>query len=206
MIDCTKSEALLHNRFFSRRLCWNGNGFFSDSLVNLETGNEYCRGKGYEFAFAVNGEKIVSYSEPRLREVDGNMECRRDVPRFLGSEIKRVDEASEELSLRFSVENYGVAVKAVYRISSEIPGIVKHLEIVALQDDLCITELIFDTFDFYPGQFSDCDYFCGSDDAPLPLNFALEGSADIIRCHNAALGEGFLCGSAAPGPLRRFMG
>lgn len=206
MIDCTEDTALLHNRFLSRRFCWNENGFFSDSLVNLKTGNEYCRGKGYEFAFSVNGEKIVSYSEPRLREVDGNMECRKDVPRFLGSEARRMDETTEELILRFSVEKYGVAVKFSCRISSEIPGIVKQLEIEALKDDLCITELIFDTFNFYPGQFNDCDYFCGSDDAPLPLNFAVEGSADVIRCHNSALKEGFLCGSAAPGPLRRFMG
>ena len=104
MIDCTEDTALLHNRFLSRRFCWNENGFFSDSLVNLKTGNEYCRGKGYEFAFSVNGEKIVSYSEPRLREVDGNMECRKDVPRFLGSEARRMDETTEELILRFSVE------------------------------------------------------------------------------------------------------
>ncbi len=206
MIDCAGDAALLHNRFFSRRLCWNENGFFSDSLVNLKTGNEYCRAKGYEFAFAVNGEKITSYSEPRLREVDGNMECRRDVPRFLGLETARLNETMEELILRFSMEDSGVTVKVSYRISSEIPGIVKQLEIGAWKDELCITGLIFDTFDFYPGDFSDCDYFCGSDDAPLPLNFAVEGSADVIRCHNAVLEEGFLCGSAAPGPLRRFMG
>ena len=101
------------------------------------------------------------------------MECRKDVPRFLGSEARRMDETTEELILRFSVEKYGVAVKFSCRISSEIPGIVKQLEIEALKDDLCITELIFDTFNFYPGQFNDCDYFCGSDDAPLPLNFAV---------------------------------
>ena len=120
MIDCAGDAALLHNRFFSRRFCWNENGFFSDSLVNLKTGNEYCRGKGYEFAFSVNGEKIVSYSEPRLREVDGNMECRKDVPRFLGSEARRMDETTEELVLRFSVEKYGVAVKICLIVSDSL--------------------------------------------------------------------------------------
>lgn len=205
MIDGAKDAILLHNRFFSKRLRWNENGLFSDSLVNLKTGSEYCKGRGYEFSFAVNGRKIISYSEPMLHEADGNAKRHEAVPRFLDSAVRRIGEA-EELSLRFSRDDCGVVVKITYRISPEIPGVVKQLEIEALKDDLCITELIFDTFNFYPGRFRDCNYFCGSDDVPLPLNFAVEGTTDIIRCHNAALKEGFLCGSAAPGPLRRFMG
>ncbi len=206
MISRGTDSVLLHNRFFSRHLAWDANGFYSDSLVNKTTGTEYCRGKESEFSFRINGKKMPSWFEPRIREVDGNPEPRSNAPEFLEAEIRRPDENTEELRLHFALKHAPANVTISYRVFREIPGFVKQLEIEALEDDIRISELVFDSFCFYPGRPCDCDYYQGTDDTLLPVNFAVEGTTDIIRCHNPLLHEGFLCGSAAPGPLRRFLG
>ncbi len=189
----------LNNGCASRTLEVSGNGVRTTSIQNLMTGTEFILTPVREFAFSVNDVGFSSWSASQVREVDGNVTQATTAPVLLG---ERRTNGGIELDFALG----GLTVTLVYELHPGIAGMRKYLRFSNPgQDEVRLSNLIFDDTCIAPGHWSDCDFYAGNDDVPQSLCFTLEGSEDIIRCHNPKRREGWLMGSTAPGVLRYFM-
>ncbi|MBO4620483.1 MAG: alpha-galactosidase [Victivallales bacterium] len=204
MIQQLDNQLVLDNGLVRRVLTWNQNGFYTNSLCDLATGQEYVSAPLPEFNVTVNGVKLSSYSEARIREVDGEYEASKPLPKFLDCEVHQVH-AAEGATLHFALPVGGVELFITYWIWPELSGFVKSMEFKAGGQEAVLEHLDIDHLCCQPGLFRDCIVTTGSDDAPQPACFAIEGDTDILHLHNAKLQAGFLYGMAVPGPLRRIL-
>jgi len=204
MVQQFDNQIVLDNGRVRRVLTWNENGFYTSSLLETASGLEFVHSPQLEFSVKVNGEKIASYSEARIREVDGSVEARKPVPQFVDCEVHHVD-AAECATLHFALPVGGVELWISYWIWPELAGFVKCLKFRAGEQPTVLDCLDIDSVYCFPGQFRDCVVTTGADDQWQPTCFALEGETDLIHLHSAKLQAGFLYGMAIPGPLRRIL-
>ena len=189
----------LINGFIERILDVSEHGVRTVSLKDLNHNTEYIRTPVREYAFAVDDMLYSSYGETRVREVDGNREEFSLLPVFTA-----VRQESGSLELDF--DQGAVQVTLCYRIYPRLCGTRKHLVIRnRSKAAIHLSNLVFDDTSAAPGSFSTCDYYAGSNDRQLSVCFTLEGSEDIVRCHNPELNAGWIMGNSAPGILRYFL-
>ena len=200
MIQQLDNQLVLDNGLVRRVLTWNQNGFYTTSLRDVMTGQEFVNGLLPEFNVTVNGVKIASYSEARVREVDGEYEASKPLPKFLDCEMHQVN-AAEGATLHFVLPVGGVELYITYWIWPELSGFVKAMEFKAGDQEAVLEHLDIDHLCCQPGLFRDCIVTTGSDDAPQPACFAIEGETDILHLHNEKLQAGFLSGAVAAVPL-----
>ena len=172
MIQQLDHGLVLNNGLLHRELCWGESGFYTTALRDVVAGQEYVSATLPEFNVTVNGVKIASYSEARIREVDGEYEARKPIPHFLECEIRK-EGVSEVATLRFTLAETGVELRANYRIWPGVAGIVKWLEFQAGNQEAVLEHLDIDHLCCQPGLFRDCIVTTGSDDAPQPACFAI---------------------------------
>ena len=169
------------------------------SLKDLRYGTEYIHAPVREYAFAIDDTLYSSYGENRVREVDGNREEFNLLPVLT---VVRQDSGSLELDF----DQGAVQVTLCYRIYPRLCGTRKHLVIRnRSKAAIHLSNLVFDDTSAAPGSFSTCDYYAGSNDRQQSVCFTLEGSEDIVRCHNPELNAGWIMGNSAPGILRYFL-
>ena len=205
MIQIRDSQVILDNAQIHRALSWDENGFYTSAMRDVVTGQDYVTAPLPEFNVMVNGVKISSYSEARVREVDGEFEARKPLPRFLDAKLTKDEADGETVMLRFALPKSSVELRVFYTIYPGLSGFVKCLEFRAGNEPAVLENLDIDHLCCQPGLFRDCIVTTGTDDAPQPACFVNEGDADILHLHNAKLAAGFLYGMSIPGPLRRIL-
>ena len=169
------------------------------SLKDLRHDTEYIHAPVREYAFAIDDTLYSSYGENRVREVDGNREEFSLLP-----VLTAVRQNPDSLELEF--DQGPVRVTLCYRIYPGVCGTRKHLIIRnRSRSAVRLSNVVFDDTSAAPGSFSSCDYYAGSNDRPQSICFTLEGSDDIVRCHDPEQNAGWIMGSTAPGLLRYFL-
>ena len=189
----------LKNKSFTRVIEYGSNGIRTISLQD-DDNLEYIKTPCHEFAFSIDDERISSYSTTIIREVDGNKEENVNV-----LVVKEVEEFANGVNFYLELPKK-LAIKVTYLLLEDKPALRKYLEFTNLtSEDIKLTNLIFDDTAIAPGSFADCDLYAGTKDVKQSVCFTIEGSEDIIRCHNPYLDKGWIMGSSAPGLLRYYL-
>lgn len=192
-------QYILTNGIMERILEVSEHGVRTVSLKDLRHGTEYLHAPVREYAFSIDDTLYSSYGESRVREVDGNTEEFSMLPAFTA-----VRQDSSCLVLEF--DQGAVQVTLCYKIYPGLCGTRKHLIIRNHgKSAVRLSNVVFDDTSAAPGCFSSCDYYAGSNDQKQSICFMLEGSEDIVRCHNPERNAGWIMGSTAPGILRYFL-
>ena len=192
-------QYVLTNGDIERILEVSENGVRTISLKDLRNGTEYIHAPVREYAFSVDDTLYSSYGEKRVREVDGKTEEFSLLPAF---RAVRQDPACLELEF----EQGAVQVTLCYKIFPGLCGTRKHLVIRnRCKAPLRLSNLVFDDTAAAPGSFSACDYYASGNDVQQSVCFTLEGTEDVVRCHNPEENAGWIMGSTAPGILRYFL-
>ena len=200
-----KTEIIrIDNGLVERVLEVSPKGIRSLSIRNLITGMEYLRKPVNEFMFSANQRQICSFREGGVREVDGNREQTGCDVQFRSATL--LDPACDEKTLDVALTAEQLEIHLLYTVCEGIAGFRKKMTIRNTSGDaIRLERLIFDDTSACPGEWCDCDFFCGQDSHPQPLCFMHEGDEDILRCHNPKLNEGYFLGSTVPGVLRFFL-
>ncbi len=192
-------QYVLTNGVIERILEVSENGVRTISMKDLRHGAEYIHAPVREYAFSVDDTLYSSYGGKRLREVDGKTEEFSLLPVLCA-----VRQNSASLELEF--EQDAVRVTLCYKIFPGLCGTRKHLVIRNCgKSPLRLSNVVFDDTAAAPGSFSACDYYAGSNDVQQSVSFTLEGTEDLVRCHNPEENAGWIMGSTAPGILRYFL-
>ena len=185
----------LENNVFRRRFEISANGIRTVSFFDKRSNIEYVFKPVSEFMLAINDKLCFSYQSNSVREADGNCQTADTAV------CREIQKKSDGVEFICTVGNAEVMI--VYHIFDNIAGYRKHLKIRNnSHTEMQISNLIFDDTCVCPGSFADCDLYLGNDDVKQPLSFTIEGTEDIIRCHNTELDAGWIMGSNAPGILR----
>ena len=178
-------QYVLTNGTFARVLEVSEKGVRTVSLKDPRQEIEYIHTPIPEYFFAIDDRLSSSYQE--------------DAPPVFAA--ARQDPGSLELDF----DHGPVRVTLCCRIFPGLCGMRKHLVIRNCGESAVrLTNVVFDGPCVSPGDFSECDFYAGSEDRAKPPCFTLEGTDDMIRCHNPGLNAGWLLGSSAPGILRFF--
>ena len=192
-------QYVLTNGILERVLEVSEQGVRTISLKDLRHDAEYVRTPVREYAFAVDDTLYSSYGENHVREVDGNTEEFSLLPVL--TSVRQ-----DSMSLELVFDQGAVQVTLCYKIYAGLCGTRKHLVIRNRSvSTVRLSNVVFDDTSAAPGRFSSCDYYAGSDDRPQSICFTLEGSEDIVRCHDPELNAGWIMGNSAPGILRYFL-
>lgn len=192
-------QYILSNDLIERRFEISEYGIKCTSLKDLRNGMEFLRFPSGEFSLAVDDNTVSSYTSSKVRELDGNIENSGNIPQF--REARQTDNS---LEMDFTLGELSITI--CYKTYPGVCGYRKNLKIRNTGNKcLSLSCLQIDTTCAAPGAFGSCDFYAGNDDVKQSVCFTLEGSEDIIRCHNPELDAGWLAGSAVPGVLRFFL-
>lgn len=189
----------LANSKLSRTFEIGDNGIRTISLKDLTANRELAHHSLREYVFSVDDVCFSSWSESHVQEVDGNLTNASTAPRLL-------DIREQDHSLTITLAQGLLEVTLHYELLADAPGLRKSIVFTNRSDrTIRLSNLVFDDTCICPGTFADCDFYAGTGDVPQSVVFTLEGTEDIIRCHNSKLNAGWFMGSSAPGILRYYM-
>ncbi|MBE6358872.1 MAG: hypothetical protein E7057_06460 [Lentisphaerae bacterium] len=200
-ITIDNNTFVLENRWMRRELLLNDNGIITTSFTY--EGQELLKHIHHEFQVSIDRQLVSGYSEKVLRTVDGNMEENSCDIAFIKAESSVPDEHYQQLDLHFSYGENIIVLR--YEIAEKLPSMRKRVLITAGSREILLESLIFDDTPITPGNFSDCDVYCGMDKTPAPNSFTRCGDTDFLRIYNPAQQLGYFLGNTAPGLLRYFL-
>lgn len=203
MITQTDTGFILANPALQRTLRLDAKGFATTSFINRRTGTEYISAPVREFAFALDDQSFSSLGARIVREVDGDTEVRTAALLYESSDIT---ETSREETLLVHFRLGPLRVTARYDLAKNTPGMRKSLRFANPDGPDCrLDGIILDDTAMCPGQFSECNFYHGTEMLPEPLCFVHDGDEDILCCHHPGLDEGWVLGTTTPGILRFLM-
>ena len=204
MISESNGHFILENQYLKREIEVGNFGVKTISFRYKPVPDECLRRPCREFAFSVNRHYVNSVQAARYQAVDGTtLDAKRRL-QFLGSSRPDCGPGAEELCLTFRLEEVDVTVH--YRIYDGIAGMRKWLSFKAHSNEILLENLVFDDTLLTPGGIpSKCDFYQGNSFNPAPVSFTIEGTEDMVCCHNEEMQLGVLTATTAPGPLRYFM-